>query len=89
MSGGCSACNAGELRLDDRSIGVRVRAPDSFRFEASILEVLPILDPATRRDHASARSRPSRPPSRAPELLRENQQQMIALTADVRRSLGR
>ena len=36
---------AGEIRLDDRSIGVRVRAPDSVRFDPIQLASLPVVSP--------------------------------------------
>ena len=38
VSGALLGVDAGEIRLDDRSIGVRVRAPDSVRFNP-LLEI--------------------------------------------------
>ena len=80
---------AGDLRLDDRAIAVRVRAPDAVRFDANALSSLPVM---------TARGRPATPlgavatftPQNArSELLRENQQQVVRLTADVaQRALG-
>ena len=89
VSGALLGVNAGEIRVEDRPVAVRVRAPDSVRFDPLRLRSLPVL---------GARARPATPlgslatftpaESRA-GLERENQQQMIALTADVSgRSLG-
>jgi CzcA family heavy metal efflux pump len=89
VSGALLGVPAGEIRLEDRSIGVRVRAPDSVRFDPRQLATLPVLSSpseATSPLGALARFHPLE--TRA-ELLRENQQQMIRMTADVSgRSLG-
>ncbi|MFL5515236.1 MAG: efflux RND transporter permease subunit, partial [Gemmatimonadales bacterium] len=89
VSGALLGVPAGELRLEDRSIGVRVRAPDSVRFDPRQLATLPVVSApseATSPLGALARFHPLE--TRA-ELLRENQQQMIRMTADVSgRSLG-
>jgi CzcA family heavy metal efflux pump len=79
---------AGEIRAQDRPVAVRVRAPDSVRYDPLRLRALPILAGGGRVTplgslavFTSAASRMS--------LERENQQQMIAITADVSgRSLG-
>ncbi len=78
---------AGEIRAEDRPVGVRVRAPDSVRYNPLRLRALPIA--------AGARVTPLgslvtfSPTQSRISLERENQQQMIALTADVSgRSLG-
>lgn len=81
--------DAGQVRLSDRAINIRVRAPDSVRFNPSLLGSLPVVSPGThvavplgalatfQREHGRS------------ELLRENQQQMIDLTSDISgRSLG-
>jgi CzcA family heavy metal efflux pump len=89
VSGALLGVPAGEIRLEDRSIPVRVRAPDSVRFNAGQLTGLPVV--AT----SSGASAPlgalvhfQRLETRA-ELLRENQQQMVAMRGDVSgRSLG-
>lgn len=80
---------AGELRLDDRSVGVRVRAPDSVRFNPALLASLPIAS------HEGGRAVPLgalarfTPQDTRAQLLRENQQQMIMMTADLsHRDLG-
>ncbi len=81
--------NAGEVRAEDRPVAVRVRAPDSVRYDPLRLRALPIMAGSEGRvtplgslaTFTAAESRLS--------LERENQQQMIAITADVSgRSLG-
>jgi CzcA family heavy metal efflux pump len=74
---------AGELRTEDRPVAVRVRAPDSVRFDPLRLRALPIgaspLGSLATFEPAASRL----------NLERENQQQMIALTADLSgRALG-
>jgi CzcA family heavy metal efflux pump len=82
---------AGEMRSADRPVNVRVRAPDSVRFDPLRLRALPVLTPppgggrvtplGSLASFETSQSRLS--------LERENQQQMIAMTADVSgRSLG-
>jgi CzcA family heavy metal efflux pump len=89
LGGALLGVDAGEVRLEDRSIRVRARAPDSLRFDASLLGSIPIVSPVTKGvaplgSLASFQSTDSRG-----ELLRENQQQMISMTAGVSgRSLG-
>ena len=39
---------AGEMRLDDRALGVRVRAPDSVRFNPRHVAAMPIVSPDGR-----------------------------------------
>ncbi|HYS62069.1 MAG TPA: efflux RND transporter permease subunit, partial [Gemmatimonadales bacterium] len=81
--------DAGQVYRDDRSIGVRVRAPDSVRFDPLRLGAIPVLAPGRRAPiplASLARFTPLDAPS---ELLRENQQQMIMMTADLgARGLG-
>ena len=63
----CSAQPAGEIRLDDRSVGVRVRAPDSVRFDPRLLGVDPdLLAADATRPCRSARSPRSSRRRRAP-----------------------
>lgn len=89
VSGALLGAPAGSVRLDDRLVGVRVRAPDSVRFSPRQLQILPVVAAGTRTVTplgALARFTPTE--SRA-ELRRENQQQMIDITADITgRSLG-
>ena len=76
--------NAGEVRREDRPVAVRVRAPDSVRFDPLRLRALPIAGGTPLGSLASFTTAESRM-----SLERENQQQMIAITADVSgRSLG-
>ena len=76
--------SAGEVRNEDRPVAVRVRAPDSMRFDPVRLRALPIAGGTPLGSLASFTAAESRM-----SLERENQQQMIALTADVSgRSLG-
>jgi CzcA family heavy metal efflux pump len=89
VSGALLGVDAGVVRLSDRQVGVRVRAPDSVRYDPLQLDALPVLSPLTHAsvplaDLASFQSGDSRS-----ALLRENQQQMIDMTADISgRSLG-
>jgi CzcA family heavy metal efflux pump len=89
VSGALLGVPAGEIRLEDRSIGVRVHAPDSVRFDPRQLATLPVLSsPSSATSPLGALARFHPVETRA-ELLRENQQQMIRMTADVSgRSLG-
>jgi HAE1 family hydrophobic/amphiphilic exporter-1 len=48
---------AGEVRLGDRPIGVRVRAPDSVRFDALRLRALPLMNAGARRPRPLAERR--------------------------------
>lgn len=80
---------AGEVRLEDRSIGVRVRAPDTVRFNRFQLNALPIISTQTGAPVPLGTLATFQPVETRAELLRENQQQMIAMTSDVSgRSLG-
>jgi CzcA family heavy metal efflux pump len=88
VSGSLLGVEAGEVRLSDRAIGVRVRAPDSVRFDPLRLSGLPIMGQARRSTPLGALATVRAVESRA-ELTRENQQQMIAMTADLdQRPLG-
>ncbi|HEX8726203.1 MAG TPA: efflux RND transporter permease subunit [Gemmatimonadaceae bacterium] len=89
VSGALLGVPAGQMYLSDRAIGVRVRAPDSVRYDPADLGGLPIV-PATGGAHASLASLASisRIESRS-ELTRENQQQLITMTSDLgSRALG-
>lgn len=80
---------AGEVRLEDRAIGVRVRAPDSVRYNPSRLRTLPIVSPQTGATVPLGTLADFQPTEARAALLREDQQQMIAITGDVSgRSLG-
>ncbi|HUQ99588.1 MAG TPA: efflux RND transporter permease subunit [Gemmatimonadaceae bacterium] len=89
VSGALLGAQAGEVRLDDRAIAVRVRAPDTVRFNASQLRALPIVSPQVGASVPLGNLATFDPVETRGELLREDQQQMIAMTADVSgRSLG-
>ena len=80
---------AGEVHLEDRSIGIRVRAPDTVRFNRLQLTALPIVSAQTGAPVPLGTLATFEAVETRAELLRENQQQMIAMTADVSgRSLG-
>jgi CzcA family heavy metal efflux pump len=83
VSGALLGVNAGEIRLDDRSIGVRVRAPDSVRFNAQRLGALPIYAAQTRQAAPLATLATFTTAEVRSEHLRENQQQLITLTSSV------
>jgi multidrug efflux pump subunit AcrB len=89
VSGALLGVPAGEIRLVDRSIPIRVRAPDSVRFNVGQLAGLPVV--ATSKGASAPLGALVRfqPLQTRAELLRENQQQMVAMTGDVSgRSLG-
>ena len=89
VSGALLGVDAGEIRRDDRAIGVRVRAPDSVRFDPLQLGSLPIVAGAARRAVPLAALATVTPTETRAELIRENQQQMLAMTSDVSgRALG-
>ena len=75
--------DAGEIRLDDRSVGIRVRAPDAVRFNAQGLGTFPVLAPGSRRTAPLGTLADFQTADVRSAHLRENQQQMLALTAGV------
>ena len=79
---------AGEVRLQDRSINVRVRAPDAVRNDALRLGTLPVAIPATRTSAPLSAMATFEPTEARASYTRENQQQMITMTGDVSGSLG-
>ncbi|HYX81157.1 MAG TPA: efflux RND transporter permease subunit [Gemmatimonadales bacterium] len=84
VSGALLGMPAGEIRSEDRPVAVRVRAPDSVRFDPLRLRALPVAGMTPLGSVATFTTAESRM-----NLERENQQQMIAMTADVSgRSLG-
>src|SRR3979409_405017 len=81
--------SAGEIRAQDRPVGVRVRAPDSVRYNPLRLRALPIVASGTSRATPLGSLATFTPTQSRISLERENQQQMIAMTAGVSgRSLG-
>jgi multidrug efflux pump subunit AcrB len=83
VSGALLGVPAGEIHLDDRSIAVRVRAPDSVRYNAQRLGALPVFSPSTHQAAPLATLATFTKSDVRSENLRENQQQMIMLTASV------
>jgi multidrug efflux pump subunit AcrB len=80
---------AGEVRLGDRPVAVRVRAPDLVRFDPLRLRSLPVVSPGARRVTPLGSLASFEPTESRLGLDRENQQTMIGMTADVSgRSLG-
>ena len=80
---------AGEIHTEDRPIGVRVRAPDDVRYDLTRLASLPLLGAHATRPTPLGALADFQPVDSRAELLRENQQQMIDINADVdERSLG-
>ena len=89
LSGALLGVDAGQIYLDDRSVGVRVRAPDSVRFDPLRLGAITLLSPNGRAPVPVASVARFTPLDTRAELLRENQQQMILMTADLgARGLG-
>lgn len=83
VGGALLGVSAGEVRLDDRTIGVRVRAPDSVRFNAARLGTLPVVTPRTGRPTLLGALATFTPGDVRSEHLRENQQQLVTVTAGV------
>jgi multidrug efflux pump subunit AcrB len=68
---------------------VRVRAPDSVRFNPQLLASIPVFSPQTHTSVPLGTLAQFQPVATRAELLRENQQQLIAATSDLGdRSLG-
>ena len=89
VSGALLGSPAGALRLEDRSVNIRARAPDSVRSNLQQLTALPLLPPASREPVPLGTLVDFQPSESRAVLLRENQQQMIDMTADITgRSLG-
>lgn len=89
VSGALLGVQAGQVRLEDRAMNVRVRAPDSVRYDPASLASLPIIGAGTRTASPLSSVASVTPTQSRAELLRENQQQMIDMTAGVSgRSLG-
>jgi CzcA family heavy metal efflux pump len=89
VSGALLGEPAGDVRLDDRAIGIRVRAPDSVRFDPRLLAAIPVFSPETRATIPLGALASFTPADTRSELLRENQQQLIRATGDLSgRDLG-
>ena len=89
VGGALLGVEAGEIRFEDRTVGVRVRAPDSLRNDPRQLGALPIVSPTSSASAPLTTLASFQPIETRGELLRENQQQLIAMHADLAgRSLG-
>jgi len=89
VSGALLGVPAGQILLQDRAIGVRVRAPDSVRYDPENLGAIPIVSPGSARAAPLASlASITRIESRS-QLTRENQQQLITMTSELSgRALG-
>ncbi len=74
---------AGAVLLDDRAIGIRVRAPDAIRFDPAALAVLPILAPSSATALPLNALASMQPELVRGELRREDQQQLLTVTGDL------
>jgi multidrug efflux pump subunit AcrB len=88
VNGALLGVPAGQVRLQDRSIGVRVRAPDAVRNDALRLGSLPVAIPGSRTTAPLSAMATFEPVQTRSAYTRENQQQMITMTADVTAPLG-
>lgn len=80
---------AGVLRVEDRTIGVRVRAPDAVRLDPGQLAALPLVPGPGRPAVALGALASFEPRDTRALLLRENLQQVVEMTGDISgRSLG-
>jgi CzcA family heavy metal efflux pump len=88
VNGALLGVPAGAVRLQDRSIGVRVRAPDAVRSDALRLGALPVTIPSSRTTAPLSALATFEATEARSAFTRENQQQMITMTGDVTGSLG-
>jgi len=88
VSAGLLGLEQTELRLSDRTVGIRVRFPDSFRYNYDDVRQFPILTPAKQIVPLSALGRVESVLGEN-QLMRENQRLMVDLRAGlVNRGLG-
>jgi len=89
VRGAMFGVDAGEIRIEERAVAVRVRAPDSVRYDPLRLKDFPVTAAASRKPTPLGALVSLRPVESRAELIRENQRQMISMTADVSgRALG-
>jgi multidrug efflux pump subunit AcrB len=89
VAGALLGVDAGQVRLSDRAIGIRVRAPDSVRFNPTLLASIPVVAPQSHAAVPLGALATFKAEEGRSQLTRENQQQMIDLTSDISgRSLG-
>jgi CzcA family heavy metal efflux pump len=80
---------AGEVRSGEQVIPVRVRAPDAVRFDPARLGAIPIFGTTSTLPTSLASLATFRDSASQAELLRENQRQMVRVTASIENaSLG-
>ena len=88
VAGALLGVSAGEVRLEDRAVSIRVRAPDRVRQDPDRVVDLPMTTGGGRTTSLGALAAVRTVESRG-ELMRENQRQMIAMTGQVAdRALG-
>ena len=88
VSAGLLGLEQTELRLSDRTVGIRVRFPDSFRYNYDDVRQFPILTPAKQIVPLSALAHVESVQGED-QLMRENQRLMVDLQAGlVNRGLG-
>ncbi len=88
VSAGLLGSRQTELRKADRTIGIRVRFPDSFRYNYDDVRQFPIVTPAKQIVPVSAIAQVDQVRGEN-QLLRENQRLMVDLTARLEnRGLG-
>jgi len=89
VRGALLGVEAGEMRLDDRAIAIRVRAPEVVRANPATLATLPLRAPGASAVTPLGAIAQFTPVETRGELLRENQQQMLTISAGVNgRALG-
>ncbi len=88
VNGAMLGVQAGQVRLSDRAINVRVRAPDDVRLDALRLGSLPVVNPASKTTVPLSALATFEPSEGRSAYTRENQQQVITLTSDVTAPLG-
>ena len=88
VNGALLGVPASQVRLQDRSIAVRVRAPDAVRMDALRLGALPVVIPASHTTAPLSALATFEPTQSRSSYTRENQQQMITMTSDVTAPLG-
>ena len=88
VSAGLLGSTQTELRETDRTVGIRVRFPDAFRYDYANIRQFPIVTPGRLMVPLSAIARIDQVQGQN-QLLRENQRLMVDLTARLEnRGLG-
>jgi len=88
VSAGLLGLTETQLRQADRTIDIRVRFPDAFRYDYANIVQFPIVTPAKQIVPLTSLARPEQVHGEN-QLLRENQRLMVSLTARLEnRDLG-